>query len=151
MGCSITCVTRASTPDAAVFPQYQVMLLINNLLDCEDLEERVRLRADFSFLQLEDVIRVRCAAPHAYTAVLVLTPRHGRSCPSQHFNDTMMSQSGQPAPSSDGEVDFRELLNTQFQLYMLRAHEDAEYSLVEELQLSYVWPTQLHLGWRYLT
>ena len=40
--------------------------------------------------------------------------------------------------SSSSGVDFRELLNTQFQVYMIRAHEDAENSIVDELQLSYV-------------
>lgn len=33
------------------------------------------------------------------------------------------------------ELDFREVLNTQLQVYMIRAHEDAESSVVEELQL----------------
>lgn len=37
------------------------MLLVNHMLDCADLEERVVLRADFSFLNLEGVIRVRDA------------------------------------------------------------------------------------------
>ena len=34
------------------------MLLVNHMLDCAEVEERVVPRADFSFLNLEGVIRV---------------------------------------------------------------------------------------------
>ena len=49
------------------------MLLVNNMLDCSELEERVCLRAEFTFLGLEDVIRVRvcgmvCVLPCAWVA-----------------------------------------------------------------------------------
>ena len=71
------------------------------------------------------------------------------TCASQHVNDKLLASSGAASGAGgagagagdsggaarDHELDFREVLNTQLQVYMIRAHEDAESSVVEELQL----------------
>ena len=55
----------------ALHEQGSVMMLINGVLNCEQLEESVTLRADFMFLSMMDVIRVCTAVANS-----TVCPRH---------------------------------------------------------------------------
>lgn len=168
----------------ALHEQGSVMMLINGVLNCEQLEESVTLRADFMFLSMMDVIRVCTAVANS-----TVCPRHRARFPTaaawlgwgwvgfgvgvwrvlcsgknehawhvrcgcvfttQSTNDKLMQRSraitpppaatagpGKVAAPSD-DVDHGSVLNKEFQFFTIRAHEDEDAALEDELQLSYV-------------